>query len=39
VLGHSSRKNTFIYAHLNPDQYAVYMSLHPYMRKENPCLL
>ncbi|MBU0698892.1 MAG: tyrosine-type recombinase/integrase [Proteobacteria bacterium] len=38
VLGHSHRANTLKYAHLNPDQYAVYMKRHPYMRKEAPCL-
>lgn len=31
VLGHSQRKNTLKYAHLNPDTYAVYMKKHPYM--------
>ena len=31
VLGHSRRKSTEIYTHLNPDQYAVYMRKHPYM--------
>jgi len=31
VLGHSRRANTIKYAHLNPDQYAVYMKRHPYM--------
>ncbi len=34
VLGHSRRANTVKYAHLNPDQYAVYMKKHPFMRKE-----
>ena len=34
VLGHSRRANTIKYAHLNPDQYALYMKKHPYMRKE-----
>ena len=34
ILGHSRRANTLKYAHLNPDQYAVYMKKHPYMRKE-----
>ena len=34
VLGHSRRANTLKYAHLNPDQYAVYMKKHPYMQKE-----
>ena len=34
VLGHSRRKNTLKYAHLNPDQYAVYMKKHPFMNKE-----
>jgi site-specific recombinase XerD len=32
VLGHSRRANTIKYAHLNPDQYALYMKRHPYMR-------
>lgn len=32
VLGHSHRKNTHKYAHLNPDQYAVYMKKHPFMK-------
>ena len=36
VLGHSRRANTIKYAHLNPDQYAVYMKKHPYMQKETP---
>ncbi|NOX32409.1 MAG: tyrosine-type recombinase/integrase [Deltaproteobacteria bacterium] len=36
VLGHSRRANTMKYAHLNPDQYALYMKKHPYMRKEAP---
>jgi integrase/recombinase XerC len=31
VLGHSLRKNTHKYTHLNPDQYAVYMKKHPFM--------
>ena len=31
VLGHERRTNTQKYAHLNPDQYAVYMKKHPYM--------
>ena len=34
VLGHSYRKNTEKYTHLNPDQYAVYMKRHPYMKGE-----
>jgi len=34
VLGHSRRANTLKYAHLNPDQYALYMKKHPFMRKE-----
>jgi len=34
VLGHARRSNTMKYAHLNPDQYAVYMRQHPYMKKE-----
>jgi site-specific recombinase XerD len=37
VLGHHRRANTLKYAHLNPDKYAAYMLLHPYMRKEPPC--
>jgi integrase/recombinase XerC len=36
VLGHNRRANTLKYAHLNPDQYAVYMKKHPFMRKESP---
>ena len=32
VLGHSHRVNTLKYTHLNPDQYALYMKRHPYMR-------
>jgi integrase/recombinase XerC len=36
VLGHSRRANTVKYAHLNPDQYALYMKKHPYMKKEAP---
>lgn len=36
VLGHSRRANTVKYAHLNPDQYAIYMKKHPYMNKEIP---
>jgi len=36
VLGHSRRANTLKYAHLNPDQCAVYMKKHPFMRKESP---
>ena len=35
VLGHSRRANTMKYAHLNPDQYAVYMKKHPYMRADS----
>ena len=34
VLGHARQTNTLKYAHLNPDQFAVYMKKHPYMRKE-----
>lgn len=34
VLGHAWRKNTYKYTHLNPDIYAVYLSRHPYMKKE-----
>jgi len=36
ILGHSRRANTLKYAHLNPDQYAVYMKKHPFMNKEAP---
>lgn len=32
VLGHSSRKNTHKYTHLNPDHYATYMKKHPFMK-------
>ena len=35
VLGHNRRANTLEYAHLNPDQFAVYMKKHPFMRKES----
>jgi integrase/recombinase XerC len=49
VLGHARRVNTLQYAHLNPDEYALYMKRHPYMqadfansatpaKKEVPCL-
>jgi integrase/recombinase XerC len=31
VLGHSHRKNTNKYTHLNPDLYASYMKKHPFM--------
>jgi len=31
VLGHTWRKNTDKYTHLNPDQYALYMKRHPFM--------
>ena len=34
VLGHARQTNTLKYAHLNPDQFAVYMKKHPYMKKE-----
>ena len=33
VLGHARRQNTLRYAHLNPDQYAVYMKRHPFMQE------
>ena len=32
VLGHSHRKNTYKYTHLNPDHYASYMKKHPFMK-------
>lgn len=32
VLGHSHRKNTCKYTHLNPDYYATYMKKHPFMK-------
>ncbi len=32
VLGHSQRKNTNKYIHLNPDYYAAYMKKHPFMK-------
>ena len=32
VLGHSLRKNTYKYVHLNPDNYATYMRKHPFMK-------
>jgi integrase/recombinase XerC len=32
VLGHSQRKNTDKYTHLNPDLYATYMKRHPFMK-------
>ena len=35
VLGHSRRANTIKYAHLNPDQYSLYMKKHPYMRVDS----
>jgi len=35
VLGHSQRKNTYKYTHLNPDQYAAYMKRHPFMNIYN----
>jgi site-specific recombinase XerD len=34
VLGHALQTNTVKYAHLNPDEFAVHMKKHPYMRKE-----
>jgi integrase/recombinase XerC len=34
VLGHMWRKNTDQYTHLNPEEYAVYMRMHPYMKGE-----
>jgi len=36
VLGHSLRKNTFKYTHLNPDRFASFMKRHPY-NQEEPC--
>jgi integrase/recombinase XerC len=35
ILGHSHRANTLKYTHLNPDQYAVYMKRHSYMRADS----
>lgn len=35
VLGHTWRKNTYKYTHLNPDIHAAYMSRHPYMTRED----
>ena len=35
VLGHSRRANTVKYAHLNPDQYAIYMKKHPYVQADS----
>ena len=32
VLGHTHRKNTSRYTHLNPDHYAPYMKKHPFMK-------
>jgi len=32
VLGHSLRKNTYQYTHLNPDYYATYMKKHPFLK-------
>jgi len=34
VLGHNRRANTLKYTHLNPDQYALYMKKHPFMKTE-----
>jgi len=31
VLGHMRSNSTRKYTHLNPDQFAVYMQIHPYM--------
>jgi len=31
VLGHVRSSSTRKYTHLNPDQYATYMQIHPYM--------
>jgi integrase/recombinase XerC len=39
VLGHKRSNSTRKYTHLNPDQYAAYMQIHPYMemsREVNP---
>jgi integrase/recombinase XerC len=33
VLGHARRHNTLMYAHLNPDKYALYMKKHPFIRE------
>lgn len=32
VLGHTRRDNTVKYTHLNPDEYALYMRKHPFMK-------
>jgi integrase/recombinase XerC len=32
VLGHTRRSNTVKYVHLNPDEYALYMRKHPFMK-------
>ena len=32
VLGHTRRANTVKYTHLNPDEYALYMRKHPFMK-------
>lgn len=40
VLGHMRRRNTEQYTHLNPEKYAVYMRMHPYMKgykNDRPC--
>lgn len=34
VLGHAWRKNSAKYTHLNPDHYAVYMRLHPFIKED-----
>ena len=34
VLGHMWRKNTDQYTHLNPEKYASYMKMHPYMKED-----
>lgn len=33
VLGHARRNNTVKYAHLNPDRYAEYMRVHPFIKE------
>lgn len=32
ILGHATSRNTRTYTHLNPDNYAIYMKRHPFMK-------